>query len=122
MTMDRTFRASDADRERVVAELQRQVGSGRLTLDEFSQRAALAYRAKTMGELADLTRDLPAERRTETSGGRRSRIPAVAAIVAAVLSLLLGGAVLTTGTTLASTGAAPGVSGEMCLHGDGTRR
>lgn len=53
------LRASDADRERAVAVLRREVGTGRLTVDEFSERAAAAYAARTVGGLADLTRDLP---------------------------------------------------------------
>lgn len=51
--------ASDADRERMVAHLQRQVGAGRLTLDEFSDRSAAAYSARSLGELEALVRDLP---------------------------------------------------------------
>jgi hypothetical protein len=44
------LRASDGDRERVVAVLAAAAGDGRLTLEEHSQR--------TLGELASLTRDL----------------------------------------------------------------
>src|SRR6266508_1278441 len=53
-------RASDADRERVVAALQEHAGAGRLTLDEFSDLASAAYRASTLGDLGALTSDLPA--------------------------------------------------------------
>jgi hypothetical protein len=52
-------RAADADRERVLAELQRHTAAGRLSMDEFSERAAAAYGSRTMGELAALTADLP---------------------------------------------------------------
>ncbi|GAA4774487.1 hypothetical protein GCM10023200_03720 [Actinomycetospora chlora] len=52
-------RASDAERELVVERLQRAVGNGRLTVDEFEQRAAAAYAATTRGQLAELTKDLP---------------------------------------------------------------
>jgi hypothetical protein len=52
-------RASDAERELVVERLHRAVGSGRLTFEEFEQRAAAAYAATTRGELAELTKDLP---------------------------------------------------------------
>jgi len=54
------LRASDADRERLVDELERHTIAGRLTTDEFEQRTQQAYTAKTMGELDDLHRDLPA--------------------------------------------------------------
>jgi Domain of unknown function (DUF1707)/Cell wall-active antibiotics response 4TMS YvqF len=53
-------RASDGDREAVAARLNEAVGDGRLTLQEFSQRLDRAYAARTHGELAPLTADLPA--------------------------------------------------------------
>ncbi|MEJ2863165.1 DUF1707 SHOCT-like domain-containing protein [Actinomycetospora flava] len=55
----RDVRASDAERELVVQRLQRAVGNGRLTVEEFEERAAAAYAATTRGELAELTKDLP---------------------------------------------------------------
>jgi hypothetical protein len=54
------LRASDADRERVVAVLAEAASDGRLTLDEHSERVQRAYQARTLGELAGLTRDLVA--------------------------------------------------------------
>jgi Domain of unknown function (DUF1707) len=53
-------RASDAEREALVARLQVAVGEGRLDLDEFAQRAEAAYAAVTTAELDELARDLPA--------------------------------------------------------------
>jgi hypothetical protein len=53
-------RASDADREAVIARLQEAVGEGRLDLDEFGQRADAAYAAATTAELDRLMADLPA--------------------------------------------------------------
>ena len=112
--MHPTIRASDADRERVVAELQRHVGTGRLTLEEFSERAGTAYRATTMGELAQLRRDLPTvQEGRPNAGGRRHHTPAAAVVAATVLSLVLGGAVLAAGAAMADTSPTT-VSGEMC--------
>ena len=54
-------RASDADRETVVARLQAAVGEGRLDLDEFGQRADAAYAAVTRAELDVLVADLPVD-------------------------------------------------------------
>ncbi len=54
----RDLRASDADRERVIALLTEAAGDGRLTLGEHSERAERAYAARTLGELAVLTADL----------------------------------------------------------------
>ena len=52
------LRASDHDRERVVAVLAEAASDGRLTLEEHAQRVERAYRARTLGELASLTTDL----------------------------------------------------------------
>lgn len=57
--VSRDVRASDAERELTVEKLQRSMGQGRLSTDEFDERVAAAYAATTRGELADLTRDLP---------------------------------------------------------------
>lgn len=56
------LRASDADRERIAELLRDAYADGRLTVDEHSERIEAAYGAKTLGELAPLTRDLPAHR------------------------------------------------------------
>ena len=53
------LRASDADRERLVDELEQHAIDGRLTTDEFEQRTGQAYEAKTVGELDTLRQDLP---------------------------------------------------------------
>lgn len=58
--VDVQTRASDDDRERVIEDLQRHTTDGRLSLDEFSERAALAYAARTLADLAAVTSDLPA--------------------------------------------------------------
>jgi hypothetical protein len=54
------LRASDADRDAIVARLQTAVGEGRIDLDEFGQRADAAYAAVTREELDVLVADLPA--------------------------------------------------------------
>jgi Domain of unknown function (DUF1707) len=53
------IRASDMDREAVVAVLRDAYTAGRLTLDEFDERTSAAYAGKTWGELRALTADLP---------------------------------------------------------------
>ena len=55
------IRASDADREAVVAALQRHTAQGRLTIDEFTERVDAAYAARTHSDLTAVTADLPAE-------------------------------------------------------------
>ncbi|MGV9358716.1 DUF1707 SHOCT-like domain-containing protein [Streptomyces misionensis] len=54
------LRASDADRDRVAEVLRDALAEGRLDMGEFEERLEAAYRARTYGELAPLTRDLPA--------------------------------------------------------------
>ena len=58
---DRPIRASDQERESVVAVLRDAFTDGRLTFDEFEERTATAYNARTWAELRELTSDLPAQ-------------------------------------------------------------
>lgn len=51
---------SDVERDRVVRELTRHCGDGRLTLDELEHRITEAYAATTQAELAHAMRELPA--------------------------------------------------------------
>ena len=55
-----SMRASSADRERAVDVLKAGFAEGRLTQDEYNDRMGQAYSARTYGELATLTADLPA--------------------------------------------------------------
>jgi hypothetical protein len=54
----RDLRASDFDRERVIALLGEAAADGRLTAEEHADRVERAYQARTLGELAALTTDL----------------------------------------------------------------
>nr|BFE47292.1 hypothetical protein GCM10017745_07190 [Saccharothrix mutabilis subsp. capreolus] len=47
MTDPRQWRVSDAEREHVVGVLQKAIGRGLITLDEFTERADTALAAKT---------------------------------------------------------------------------
>lgn len=55
----REFRASYEDRDRVVELLRIAAGDGRLSAEELDQRLEMALNARTYGELAALTQDLP---------------------------------------------------------------
>jgi hypothetical protein len=61
MSSEYGMRASDGDRERIVAALQRHTAAGRLSLDEFTERVDRALACRTHADLAALMRDLPAE-------------------------------------------------------------
>jgi hypothetical protein len=51
--------ASDADRDNVASTLSSAFAEGRLTSGEHAERVRAAYQARTAGELAGLTADLP---------------------------------------------------------------
>lgn len=53
------LRTSDADRRRVVDDLQRHYADGRLTTEELRERIGLAMAARTYSDLEELQRDLP---------------------------------------------------------------
>jgi hypothetical protein len=58
---DESLRVSDAERDATLDALREHAAVGRLNLDELEDRASQALAAKTRGELAALTSDLPAE-------------------------------------------------------------
>ncbi|MFW6640100.1 DUF1707 domain-containing protein [Nocardiopsis algeriensis] len=66
-------RTSDADRDRVAQLLQEHFAQGRLDQEEFSERLGRAYKAKTVGDLAEVTRDLPARDLAEVGGAAQRR-------------------------------------------------
>ncbi|MFF4062139.1 DUF1707 domain-containing protein [Streptomyces sp. NPDC001668] len=78
------LRASDADRERVAEVLRDALAEGRLDMEEFEERLEATYQARTYGELAPITRDLPVgqvaapkvdmRKRPEPDGSWASRI------------------------------------------------
>jgi hypothetical protein len=53
------LRVSDADREQAAEVLRKAAGDGRITFDELDERLTAAYAAKTYGDLATVTADLP---------------------------------------------------------------
>jgi hypothetical protein len=96
MDMRRDMRASDADRQAVVARLSAALDEGRLSLHEYDERIAEAYRATTYGDLADLFDDLPPQGQVSkwdaaavTSSSRRAGgVPAVIADMPMALKIL----------------------------------
>jgi hypothetical protein len=84
-------RASDAEREAVVARLRHAAGEGRLTVDELDERIDAAYAATTRAELEPLTADLPdAPMPTATAASPPDRAPA-RTMSSLVLGILGGG-------------------------------
>ena len=84
------IRASDEDRQRTVAALERHTGAGRLTLDEFAERARLAHDARTLDELAAVVLDLPAEASAEERPRRDLLVLfAIAAVTLVLLAVFI---------------------------------
>jgi Domain of unknown function (DUF1707)/Cell wall-active antibiotics response 4TMS YvqF len=69
---DASLRVSDAERDETLRILGDHASVGRLTLDELEERSGRALAAKTRGELATLTGDLP----QEAGQGRPAPTPA----------------------------------------------
>jgi hypothetical protein len=65
------LRASDAERERVVAFLREHALLGRLTDDELEDRIGLAYASVTVGDLERLISDLPRASRPSPAPARK---------------------------------------------------
>jgi len=51
--------ASDDDRDLVTQHLHHHYAAGRLTLEDLNQRVDMALRARTVGDLTAITKDLP---------------------------------------------------------------
>jgi hypothetical protein len=90
------LRASDAERERVVAFLRDHALQGRLTHDELEERIGLAYASVTMGDLERLISDLPrphapARRPSRQPRRRRQHGPNPALIIAGIAVMLCFG-------------------------------
>jgi len=57
--MDDSIRVSDADRDRVTAQLRDHFAAGRITPAELDERLSAALNAKTFGDLRPIMADLP---------------------------------------------------------------
>lgn len=81
------LRASDEDRDSVAAVLAEALATGRLTSDEHSERLEAVYGARTLGQLAPLTADLPAP----SDGTRPAPYPEAAPVHAVFSKIRRGG-------------------------------
>jgi hypothetical protein len=89
--VEQGLRASDADRERAVAALQRHTAAGRLSLDEFAERVDRALAARTHADLVAITRDLPVESTVDHAASARQL--AIAFLLALIALAVIGTAV-----------------------------
>jgi hypothetical protein len=72
---DVMMRASDADRDRTIEVLAEASSQGRLSPQEYTERSDAALAARTLGDLAELTADLPESRRAVDSSATVAAIP-----------------------------------------------
>ena len=86
-----TIRASDYDRQRTVSALERHTGAGRLTLDEFDERARLGHDARTLDDLAEVVRDLPGDEPEPAAPPQAPRRDLLVLFAIAAVTLLLLG-------------------------------
>lgn len=84
------LRASDADRERVADLLGDHAAAGRLEPEELERRTGAALAARTLGELAPLTADLPDGGTRQSPRSRRPtrRLPALRGEARAYLAVM----------------------------------
>ncbi|MFD7457212.1 MULTISPECIES: DUF1707 SHOCT-like domain-containing protein [unclassified Streptomyces] len=85
-------RVSDRDRDQVLGVLTKALAEGRLEQEEHAHRAAGALRARTAGDLAVLTADLPAPAPTRAEQDRKDLVEWLAE-----WRYWLGGAVIMSG-------------------------
>lgn len=84
-------RASEAEREAVLATVRRQTVAGRLSLAEFSERTDEALAARTVGELAAVLRGLPQQQSPSQRLPRRAPfafLPGPLIVLLIVLALI----------------------------------
>jgi len=68
------MRASDAERDHAIGELQSRFAEGRLSQETFLYRMDAALNAKDRNELSELFTDLPVQRRRKASERLRERL------------------------------------------------
>ena len=80
------MRAGDKDRQRVVEQLGKHFGEGRLTLEEFDERVVQAHASVYLDELPALTADLPRDPEPQRRPTRSPvRVPPVLVLLLAML-------------------------------------
>lgn len=67
------LRIADSDRERAIAQLSKHARDGRLTLEEFEERVAEVYTARTNADLRPVFRGLPSYDHVPPARRGRSR-------------------------------------------------
>ncbi len=87
MTPPLDLRASDADRDGTVFALRSHAAEGRLELAELEERLEAAFAARTHGELAALTSDLPRRESRPRPGPRAPELRPYLAVMALLIAI-----------------------------------
>src|SRR3954465_14229107 len=92
------MRAGDKDRQQVVEVLGKHFAEGRLTVEEFDDRAVRAHASVYLDELPALTADLPRDPEPQPEHRRRSRpqmrVPVFVFLIAMLLAWSMVAAVV----------------------------
>ena len=92
--VDPATRVTDVDRQATIDQLRRNTGVGRLDIDEFAARTERALQARTAGDLAEVTDDLPfmeppADRDRRVRAARREQLAPFASVMALLVGIWL---------------------------------
>jgi hypothetical protein len=87
------MRAGDKDRQRVVEQLGKHFGEGRLTVEEFDERVVRAHASVHLDELPALTADLPGDPQPHRRP-TRARMPLPSGVLLLLLAVLLAWSVV----------------------------
>jgi hypothetical protein len=82
------MRAGDKDRQRVVEQLGKHFGEGRLSIEEFDERVVRAHESRYLDELPALTVDLPSDPEPQRRP-TRSRMPLPAGVLLLLIAMML---------------------------------
>ena len=83
------LRASDTERERIIADLRDHAAAGRLTAEELDERVGAALAARTRRDLVALTADLPPLPRRRDTTAERAELREHVRTYLAVMALLV---------------------------------
>jgi len=92
--VDPATRITDHDRQATIDQLRLNTGVGRLDIDEFAARTERALLARTAGELAEVTADLPfmespADRDRRARAARREQLRPYLSVMALLVGIWL---------------------------------
>lgn len=120
------LRASDADRERVIDTLKAAYVYGLVTKDEFDARVSQTFAARTYGELAVITADVPAGLAAAPPPlepcAERATVPVVASVTVgdrAIMATATVAVLALVGSVFASAAGLP-IAGLLVLAGAGS--